>query len=151
MDNFLYTAMTGAEHSLRALNVRANNLSNAQTSGFRADLASVTSQAARGYGYDSRYHATLTSTHVNPEPGKISETGRTLDVAIDGGGYLAVETAQGVAYKDDVVARGRQCSVRFVRDANGMQRASAVQLNWVRELQILRFDGADRTGKRIRC
>ncbi|WP_334042222.1 flagellar basal body rod protein FlgF [Burkholderia ambifaria] len=98
MDNFLYTAMTGAEHSLRALNVRANNLANAQTSGFRADLASVTSEAARGYGYDSRYHATLTSTHVNHEPGKISETGRTLDVAIDGAGYLAVETAQGVAY-----------------------------------------------------
>ncbi|WP_236596383.1 flagellar basal body protein, partial [Burkholderia sp. E168m30] len=50
--------MTGAEHSLCALNVRANNLANAQTSGFRADLASVTSEAARGYGYDSRYHAT---------------------------------------------------------------------------------------------
>ncbi|HGL4260770.1 TPA: flagellar basal body rod protein FlgF [Burkholderia dolosa] len=98
MDNFLYTAMTGAEHSLRALNVRANNLANAQTSGFRADLTRVTSEAARGYGYDSRYQATLKSTYVNPAPGKVNETGRMLDVAIDGAGYLAVETGQGVAY-----------------------------------------------------
>ncbi len=98
MDNFLYTAMTGAEHSLRALDVRANNLANAQTTGFRADLANVTSQAAKGYGYDSRHHAALTSTHVNHTPGKVSDTGRTLDVAIDGAGYLAVETDQGVAY-----------------------------------------------------
>lgn len=98
MDNFLYTAMTGAEHSLRALNVRANNLANAQTSGFRADLATVTSEAAKGYGYDSRHHAALTSTHVNHTPGKTSETGRTLDVAINGSGYLAVETDQGVSY-----------------------------------------------------
>ncbi|WP_175885451.1 flagellar basal body rod protein FlgF [Burkholderia sp. BCC0044] len=98
MDNFLYTAMTGAEHSLRALEVRANNLANAQTSGFRADLASVTSEAARGYGYDSRYHAALTSTRVTHTPGRVSETGRTLDVAIDGAGYLAVETGRGVAY-----------------------------------------------------
>lgn len=98
MDAFIYTAMTGADHSLRALNVRANNLANAQTTGFRADMASVTSQAASGYGYDSRHHAALTSTHVDHTPGKTSETGRTLDVAIDGPGYLAIETDSGVAY-----------------------------------------------------
>lgn len=98
MHNFIYTAMTGADHSLRALNVRANNLANAQTTGFRADMASVTSQAASGYGYDSNHQAALTGTHVNHTPGKVSDTGRTLDVAIDGVGYLAVETDSGVAY-----------------------------------------------------
>lgn len=98
MDAFIYTAMTGADHSLRALNVRANNLANAQTTGFRADLASVTSEAVPGYGYDSRHHAALTSTHVDHTPGKLSETGRALDVAIDGVGYLAVETEEGTAY-----------------------------------------------------
>lgn len=98
MDAFIYTAMTGADHSLRALNVRANNLANAQTTGFRADLASVTSEAVPGYGYDSRHHAALTSTHVDHTPGKLSETGRALDVAIDGVGYLAVETDKGTAY-----------------------------------------------------
>ncbi|WP_199030118.1 flagellar basal body rod protein FlgF [Ralstonia sp. ASV6] len=98
MDAFIYTAMTGADHSLRALNVRAGNLANAQTAGFRADLATVTSEAAQGYGYDSRHHAALTATHVDHTPGKLNETGRALDVAISGAGYLAVETDDGVAY-----------------------------------------------------
>lgn len=98
MDAFIYTAMTGADHSLRALNVRANNLANAQTTGFRADMATVTSDAAKGYGYDSRHHAALTATHVDHTPGKLNETGRALDVAISGNGYMAVETDGGVAY-----------------------------------------------------
>jgi flagellar basal-body rod protein FlgF len=98
MDAFIYTAMTGADHALRTLGVRANNLANAHTSGFRADLAVVESETVKGYGYDSRHAANLTHTIVDHTPGRLSETGRALDVALDGAGYLAVETEAGIAY-----------------------------------------------------
>ncbi|MFH5254434.1 flagellar basal body rod protein FlgF [Burkholderia semiarida] len=98
MESFIYTAMTGADYAQRALGVRANNLANVQSTGFRADLAGAESVAANGYGYDSRHLANLTPTEVDHTPGHVSETGRALDVAIAGPGYLAVETEGGTAY-----------------------------------------------------
>jgi flagellar basal-body rod protein FlgF len=98
MDALIYTAMSGAEHVLRGLQVRANNLANANTGGFRADMASARSVAAQGYGYDSRHLAALGGYGVDGTAGKLSETGRPLDAAIQGAGYFAVETDEGPAY-----------------------------------------------------
>ncbi|KVO87669.1 flagellar biosynthesis protein FlgF [Burkholderia ubonensis] len=98
MEAFIYTAMTGADYAQRALGVRANNLANAQTNGFRADLAGAESVAATGHGFDSRHLANLAPTEVDHTPGHLAETGRALDVALAGPGYLAVETEEGPAY-----------------------------------------------------
>ncbi|AJY10594.1 flagellar basal body rod protein FlgF [Burkholderia dolosa] len=98
MEAFIYTAMTGAAYAQRALGVRANNLANAQTAGFRADLVRAESLTPDGVGYDSRHLAHLVSTDVDVAPGPMSETGRSLDVAIAGAGYLTVETDDGPAY-----------------------------------------------------
>lgn len=98
MEAFIYTAMTGAAYAQRALGVRANNLANAQTAGFRADLVRAESLTPDGVGYDSRHLAHLVSTDVDVAPGPMSETGRPLDVAIAGAGFLTVETDDGPAY-----------------------------------------------------
>jgi len=98
MDAFLYTAVSGADHSQRALAVRANNLANAQTAGFRADLAVAEPLAVRGQGYDSRWQAAVTGTVVDQREGRLSETGRPLDVAIQGSGYFVVDAGDGMAY-----------------------------------------------------
>lgn len=98
MDSLIYTTMTGAGNALRALEVRANNLANAQTAGFRADLARAQTRPVEGYGYDSRHAADLPETVVDHTPGRLSDTGRALDVAIEGTGYLAVVTDDGEAY-----------------------------------------------------
>ena len=37
MDKALYIAMTGAKHNMMAQTARANNLANANTTGFKAD------------------------------------------------------------------------------------------------------------------
>lgn len=55
MDALIYTVMSGADRTLHGIAVHANNMANAQTDGFRAELEMAESQAVRGYGYDSRH------------------------------------------------------------------------------------------------
>lgn len=98
MDAFIYTAMSGANWAQRSLSVHANNLANAQTAGFRADIDHAESIAVPGYGYDSRHEAASTESSVTQKPGELRETGRALDVAIQGDGYFAVDTDSGTAY-----------------------------------------------------
>ncbi|QAU23975.1 flagellar basal-body rod protein FlgF [Dyella sp. M7H15-1] len=98
MDAFIYTAMSGADHAQRSLGVRANNLANAHTAGFRADTAVSETTTVKGYGYDSRHQARLAESAVVHAPGQLSETGRSLDVAIQGEGYFVLDTDSGSAY-----------------------------------------------------
>jgi flagellar basal-body rod protein FlgF len=98
MDAFIYTAMSGADHAQRSLGVRANNLANAHTAGFRADMAVSETDAVQGYGYDSRYQARLSDSGVTHAPGQLNETGRALDIAIQGEGYFVLDTEGGSAY-----------------------------------------------------
>jgi flagellar basal-body rod protein FlgF len=96
MDALIYTAMSGAERALRAQQVHANNLANLDTGGFRANLEVSTSAslASSGYGYDARHMAQMEASTVSGRAGPVRETGRALDVAIAGDGYLAVSSDQ---------------------------------------------------------
>lgn len=99
MDALVYTLMSGAERSLRAQQVHANNLANSDTTGFRADLELATSEAVtRGYGYDARHMSKLEASGVSTRQGQLKATGQPLDVAISGPGYFAVEFGDGEAY-----------------------------------------------------
>ncbi len=95
MDNMMYIAMTGAKQILLAQAANTNNLANASTTGFRADLAAFHSLPVYGPGYDSRAYAEAGSAGVDLTPGSISMTGNDLDVAINGEGLLAVQGADG--------------------------------------------------------
>lgn len=98
MDKLIYTIMSGAEGAFHAQQVHANNLANADTPGFRADYAVAQAQAVDAYGYDSRHFSAAASDVVSLRSGSLRETGRDLDVAITGAGYLAVEFDGGEAY-----------------------------------------------------
>ena len=99
MDKLIFTAVSGAERTLRAQQVRANNLANADTTGFRANLELAGTQAMQsGYGYDSMHLAKTEAGTISTRAGAVRETGRSLDVAINGAGYLAVEYSGGEAY-----------------------------------------------------
>lgn len=95
MDRFLYVAMSGARETLRAQAANNHNLANASTTGFRADLAAFQARAVEGDGYDSRVYATASSTGWDATSGALSDTGRDLDVAVRGEGWIAVQDAQG--------------------------------------------------------
>lgn len=98
MDRLGYTAMTAASRSMMSLQVQANNLANVNTPGFRADLEAAEAAAVQGYGYASRHLAVVKDNGVDMRPGTAMATGRTLDVAIQGDGLLAVEADGEEAY-----------------------------------------------------
>jgi flagellar basal-body rod protein FlgF len=98
MDRLGYTAMTAASRSMSSLQVRANNLANVNTPGFRADLEQAKSVEVEGYGYDTRHLAQVQNNGVSLVPGALMATGRELDFAIRGKGLIALEGPKGELY-----------------------------------------------------
>jgi flagellar basal-body rod protein FlgF len=95
MDRMLYVAMAGAKETLRAQTVNNHNLANVSTTGFRADLAAFQSRAVDGSGHASRVYATNATVGWDNTQGSLLSTGRDLDVAINGKGWLTVQGADG--------------------------------------------------------
>ena len=95
MDRMLYIAMTGAKQSMLAQAINTNNLANASTTGFRADLAAMRSMPVFGPGHPSRVYAIAERPGIDFSFGTISVTGRDLDVAVNGEGWIAVQGQDG--------------------------------------------------------
>ena len=95
MEKVIYTAMSGAEHALQAQQIHANNLANVNTTGFRADFERVQAYQLEGDSFGARVLAQEIPGGTSFSAGAISETGRDLDVAIQGSGYFTVATADG--------------------------------------------------------
>ena len=95
MDRMLYIAMTGARETMRAQAVNSNNLANVSTTGFRADLEAFRSLPVSGPGHASRVYSVSDSDGMDLRPGTTMNTGRTMDIAIDGEGWIAVQAADG--------------------------------------------------------
>jgi flagellar basal-body rod protein FlgF len=95
MDRMLYVAMTGAKETLRAQTVNNHNIANVSTTGFRADLAAFQSRAVDGSGYASRVYATAGTVGWDDKSGAMLSTGRDLDIAVNGPGWIAVQDADG--------------------------------------------------------
>ena len=108
----LYTAATGMNSMQAKLDVIANNLANAETTGFKADRPnfedlfyrqdkypgaqdnSQTTSVGIAYGTGSR----VQSTQSNFTQGSLQQTGNQLDVAIQGDGFFQVKDPSGTIY-----------------------------------------------------
>ncbi|MFD2168120.1 flagellar basal-body rod protein FlgF [Thalassotalea euphylliae] len=95
MDKMLYIAMSGAKQNMHALSVTANNLANAKTTGFKADLAQARTMQAFGEGMPTRVFSMTERASQNFDGGSMLATGRPLDVAVQGDGWIAVQTPDG--------------------------------------------------------
>jgi flagellar basal-body rod protein FlgF len=95
MDHMIYTAMTGARQSLRGQTIAAHNVANASTTGFRELREAVGSAAVPGPGLGTRVNPVALPDVWNPTAGTMMQTGRELDVAVQGEGWLAVQDADG--------------------------------------------------------
>jgi flagellar basal-body rod protein FlgF len=95
MDKSLYIAMSGAKQTLLAQTTNANNLANTQTTGFKSDLEQFRSQPVFGAGFPTRVYAMTERPGTDLSAGAMQTTGRELDVAIEGEGWLAVQSASG--------------------------------------------------------
>lgn len=96
MDHMVYIAASGAAESMLAQAVNTHNLANASTAGFRADLIRAQSAYINNGHMDSRVHSTQQGLGVDLDKGTINATGRDLDVAINGDGWMTVIGEDGV-------------------------------------------------------
>src|SRR6202021_2868560 len=111
MDSGLYAAYTGLWARTQALDAAANNLANAGTAGFRAhrdyfsgvlassvdqdpDTASQVGQSVNGFGV-------LGGNRLDLGQGELQATGNPLDLALEGQGFFAIQTANGIRYTRD--------------------------------------------------
>lgn len=109
MDSGLYAAYTGLLSRTQALDTAANNLANADATGFRAQrdyfrgvLAGIDSQTNRSQIGDAvNAYGILGGTRADLSQGQITSTGNPLDLAINGDGFFAVKTPQGTRYTRD--------------------------------------------------
>lgn len=95
MDRMIYVAMSGAKQMLEQQSVVANNLANASTTGFRAQMSAFRSAEVFGEGAATRAFVVESTPRADFTPGAIQQTGRDLDVAIEGAGWIAVQMPDG--------------------------------------------------------
>ncbi|WP_135467394.1 flagellar basal-body rod protein FlgF [Crenalkalicoccus roseus] len=153
MDTPGYVILSRLGAQLRATQVLANNVANADTPGFRAeraifvqhlerhrDLAAPPGQREVAYALDR-------ATWRDMAPGAVSVTGNPLDVAIQGEGFFAVETPRGERYTRagrfalDAERRLVDAEGHPVLDARGMPIAFAINDSRIE----IRGDGTVRT------
>ena len=91
----LYVAMTGASQNTLAQRLHANNLANISTNGFRRDFEQARSMPVFGDSLPARAYAMTERPATDFTPGALQETGRDLDIAIEGDGWIAVQTPLG--------------------------------------------------------
>ena len=91
----IYVAMSGAEHTLGQQATVAQNLANVSTNGYRAAVSVLRSVPVVGDGLQTRTFVMDSTAGANFAPGALQHTGRDLDVAVQGPGWIAVQTENG--------------------------------------------------------
>lgn len=99
MDRMIYTAMSGASQTMARQAAVAHNLANANSTGYKAEehrlrAVQVQSQASIK-GLPTRAFAVDASTHTDFTAGPMMGTGRPLDVAVRGPGWIALQMPDG--------------------------------------------------------
>jgi flagellar basal-body rod protein FlgF len=95
MDRLIYLSMAGAKATLQRQDSLANNLANASTPGFRAEMQAFRAVPVVGQGATTRAYVLESTIGHDQRPGPEQSTGRTLDVAAQGNAWFAVQSLDG--------------------------------------------------------
>ncbi len=95
MDKLAYTAVNTMKSLMNRQTAVANNMANSNTVGFKADMVSAKAKYLNGPGHDSRAMAVERDMQADMNSGSITQTGRSLDVAMEGDAMIAVQAADG--------------------------------------------------------
>jgi flagellar basal-body rod protein FlgF len=87
--------MTGAKQIMQAQAVNNHNIANLSTIGYRADAVAFASQPIYGPGYATRVNAVAGDAGTDFSSGVMQSTGRDLDIAVNGNGFIAVQGSDG--------------------------------------------------------
>lgn len=91
MDRMIYTAMSGAKHILEQQATNSHNLANVNSTGFRAQIDSFRAVPVVSEGLNTRTFVVDATVGADFSSGPIEQTGRNLDVALQGQGWLSVQ------------------------------------------------------------
>lgn len=110
-----FTSLSGLKNAETDLRVISHNIANAETVGFKKSSAQFSDLVARGSATDpsrtAGIGATVSAITQNFALGPLEQTGRSLDIAIDGDGFFALENP----FSGDI---------SFTRNGNFQLRAS---------------------------
>lgn len=95
MDRLIYTAASGAKHILEQQATTSNNLANVSTTGFRAQLDTFRAVPVQSEGLPTRAFVVDNTVGADFSSGPVQATGRDLDVAVKGSGWIAVQMPDG--------------------------------------------------------
>lgn len=95
MDRLIYTAMTGATAVVNRQAALSNNLANASTNGFRAELSTYRSVPLKGDGASTRVFAVDATADYLHKPGPGQHTDRDLDAMAVGDGWFGIQALDG--------------------------------------------------------
>jgi len=95
MDRLIYTAASGAKHILEQQATTSHNLANVSTAGFRAQLDVFRAVPVQSEGLPTRAFVVDSTAGADFSSGALQITGRDLDVAIKGKGWIAVQMPDG--------------------------------------------------------
>ncbi len=119
MDKGIYTALSGGIAKGHELELVANNLANANTPGFRRDIGTFNEYMTElrrqdtveglqreitaatlfdGRPAGDKSFVEMDATYTSHNQGTVYSTGRALDLAIEGKGFLEVLTPSGIRY-----------------------------------------------------
>ncbi len=105
MNNGIYAASTGLLARTQELDLAANNLANANTSGFRGERVSFKTQMMTASSNVStrtvNSFGVLGSPRTDFSQGSMQQTGNPLDLALEGSGFFAVQAPRGIQYTRD--------------------------------------------------
>lgn len=93
MDRLIWTAVSGMNASMARQRMIASNLANAQTIGFRAEVMRVTPITLEGPSLEARAMSDAEVHGAIMTPGSITQTGRPLDISLQGDALLTVQAA----------------------------------------------------------
>lgn len=95
MDKLIYSSLSAMRAAMARQSMTANNLANINTSGFRGEMSSSQAMWMQGDGLDARVATSGEVVSANMAEGTVVDTGRTLDVAVQGKALLAVQSREG--------------------------------------------------------
>ena len=95
MDKALFIAMSGAKQNMLAQSAHANNLANVNTTGFKEDFTQARSMPIFGEGLPTRAYSMTENPGTNFESGPLIQTGNSLDIAVKGEGWIAIQAEDG--------------------------------------------------------
>ena len=95
MDRLVNTALTAMRGAMSRQTTIAHNLANANTVGFRAEMANATTRWIDGQTFKTRAQSAEQVLGANMAQGSVTSTGNPMDVAINGEAMLAVQASDG--------------------------------------------------------